>query len=162
MYFYIKLVINTKRKLMGVYVTSKCPNCDYHIKHFEIKTNHSKFGTPIIKCQNCSQLIKTKKKLWRDMTMVEKFIHYFFEYFLTVLGSSVMFTVIIDLIVMYSFDLENYMSKDILNEKLMSFSLKIFIVLLIVFFYRVNKVDKEERRIIEKDFDEQQYDYQEF
>ena len=56
---------------MGIYKTTKCGFCD--IKWEFLKPSlDDRLGPPIIKCQSCNTLNKTKSKLFRDLTQKEQ------------------------------------------------------------------------------------------
>ena len=61
---------------MPAKVSFKCPKCKKFLKRNELKSSHSNFGTPIIRCRYCFELIQTGKKLWRDMSFEDKLWFY--------------------------------------------------------------------------------------
>ena len=56
---------------MPTYVTTRCGICGSMWEE-NSPGRHSLFGPPIVKCSSCGGYVKTKFKLFRDMSLLEK------------------------------------------------------------------------------------------
>ena len=57
---------------MAIYTTTKCGFCNCAWEFLDNKRADVIVGPPVIKCENCGALNKTKKKLFRDLNIIQK------------------------------------------------------------------------------------------
>jgi len=137
---------------MAIYESVKCPNCDNRLKFMKQKTSHGAFGTPLIKCQFCSKLINTGKKLWRDLSFGDKFLFY-----LSLIGTSFFWGMIFFMISLYGM---NYFDPD--NEFLFHITISTSILISIYLIYKQQKNLKELITLYEEDYDNKSFKYQDY
>lgn len=57
-------------------ITYRCPNCSDVLATQQILVSNHALGSPVLKCDSCSVLVYTGKKLWRDMTRKQRILFY--------------------------------------------------------------------------------------
>ncbi|MEZ4803724.1 MAG: hypothetical protein R2797_13205 [Gelidibacter sp.] len=136
---------------MATYQTVRCPHCKEYLKFWKKKRSHGVFGTPIIRCSNCSKLIKTGKKLWRNMDNTEKIIFHLSAYFSFSFWFALGFPILTS--ILGGKEIPKYV---ILIMALVGLGISILI--------HRNQMEtlKSNAKLYEDDYDNETYEYQEF
>ena len=136
---------------MATYETVKCPYCKSNLKFFEQKTSHGSFGTPIIRCHNCKEKIRTGKKLWRDLSLMEK-VSFYTSTTIAALFNGLMPLIIgVVIIQCCGWDIE-------LIYYLIPFCIALFVYLI----YIQHKATQRNIVKIEEDYDSGKFEYEEY